>query len=146
MALFDDSEIASLVKRMELLPKLVRRQQEELILEQVSLPPEWLEEQRQAFLGDQSLDQVLESRGWSERDLDVTPSSPRRCVVLQSNVLVLDWRRPFFPLVAAGIKLSTPFYAFVMPAWPVNFGFASRRGNHFCGGGPSIWCWRRSTS
>ena len=38
-ALFDESEIASLVKRMELLPKLVRRQQEELILEQVSLPP-----------------------------------------------------------------------------------------------------------
>ena len=76
MALFDDSEIASLVKRMELLPKLVRRQQEELILEQVSLPPEWLEEQRQAFLGDQSLDQVLESRGWSERDLDVTLQLP----------------------------------------------------------------------
>ena len=76
MALFDDSEIASLVKRMELLPKLVRRQQEELILEQVSLPPEWLEEQRQAFLGDQSLDQVLESRGWSKRDLDVTLQLP----------------------------------------------------------------------
>ena len=76
MSLFDDSEIASLVKRMELLPKLVRRQQEELILEQVSLPPEWLEEQRQAFLGDQSLDQVLESRGWSKRDLDVTLQLP----------------------------------------------------------------------
>ena len=35
---------------MELLPQLVRRQQEELIIDQVALPPEWLEEQRQAFL------------------------------------------------------------------------------------------------
>lgn len=70
-ALFDESEIASLVKRMELLPKLVRRQQEELILEHVPLPHEWIEEQRQAFLGEQSLAQVLETRGWSERDLDV---------------------------------------------------------------------------
>ena len=56
--------------------KLVRRQQEELILEQVPLPPEWLEEQRQAFLADQSLDQVLETRGWSERDLDLHLQRP----------------------------------------------------------------------
>ena len=34
-------------------------------------PPEWLEEQRQAFLADQSLVQVFETRGWSERDLDL---------------------------------------------------------------------------
>ena len=47
--LFAESEIAALVRRMELLPKLVRRQQEELILEKVPLSSEWLEEQRQAF-------------------------------------------------------------------------------------------------
>ena len=52
---------------MDLLPQIVRRQQEELIVEQVSLPPQWLEQQRQAFLGDQSLVQVLESRGWSDQ-------------------------------------------------------------------------------
>jgi len=75
-ALFAESEIAALVQRMELLPQLVRRQQEELILEQVPLPPEWLEEQRQSFLGDQSLIQVLESRGWSERDLDLHLKRP----------------------------------------------------------------------
>ena len=69
--LFAESEIAALVQRMELLPKLVRRQQEELILEQVPLPSEWLDEKRQAFLGDQSLLQVLEARGWSEDDLDL---------------------------------------------------------------------------
>ena len=61
--LFDESEIAALVYRMELLPKLVRRQQEELILEKVPLSSEWLEEQRQAFLADQSLSQLLENRG-----------------------------------------------------------------------------------
>ena len=71
LALFDDREIAALVQRMELLPQLVRRQQEELIIDQVPLPSEWLQEQRQTFLADQSLAQALETRGWSERDLDL---------------------------------------------------------------------------
>ena len=75
-ALFDESEIAALVRRMELLSQLIRRQQEELILEQVPLPSEWLEEQRQAFLGDQSLSQVLSTRGWSEGDLDLHLKRP----------------------------------------------------------------------
>ena len=74
--LFSESEIVSLVQRMDLLPQLVRRQQEELILEQVPLPPELLENQRQAFLADQSLVQVLEARGWSERDLDLHIKRP----------------------------------------------------------------------
>lgn len=74
--LLHESEIASLVQRMELIPQLVRRQQEELILEQVSLPPELIEEHRQAFLADQSLDQVLETRGWSERDLNLHVQRP----------------------------------------------------------------------
>ena len=71
LALFDEREIAALVQRMELLPQLVRRQQEELIVDQVPLPSEWMEEQRQTFLADQSLAQALETRGWSERDLDL---------------------------------------------------------------------------
>ena len=70
-SLFEDSEIAALVQRMELLPQLVRRQQEELILEQVPLPSEWLVEQRQAFLADRTLAQVLQTRGWNEHDLDL---------------------------------------------------------------------------
>ena len=69
--LFNESEIAALVQRMELLPQLVRRQQEELILEQVPLPRDWLDQQRREFLGDQSIDQVLETRGWSDLDLDL---------------------------------------------------------------------------
>ena len=71
LVMFEESEIVSLVQRMELFPQLVRRRQEEMILEQVPLPTEWLEEQRQAFLADQTLAQVLEARGWSERDLDL---------------------------------------------------------------------------
>ena len=66
-----ESQIAGLVRRMDLLPQLVRRQQEELIVDQVPLPPQWLEQQRQEFLGDQSLVQVLETRGWSDQDLDL---------------------------------------------------------------------------
>ena len=75
-ALFADSEIASIVRRMELLPLLVRRQQEELILEQVPVPSDWLEEQRKAFLGDQPLSKALESRGWSESDLNLHLQRP----------------------------------------------------------------------
>ena len=40
--LFSDSEIVALVQRMELFPQLVRRRQEELIVQQVPLPAEWI--------------------------------------------------------------------------------------------------------
>ena len=69
-SILSTNEIAALVHRMDLLPQLVRRVQEESILEQVPIPSDWLDEQRQAFLGDKTLTQVLESRGWSEQDLD----------------------------------------------------------------------------
>ena len=71
LALFDEKEIVALVQRMELLPQLVLRQQEELIVKEVPLPSEWLEGQRKTFLADQSLVAVLEKRGWSESDLDL---------------------------------------------------------------------------
>ena len=68
--LLADSEIAALVRRMELLPKLLCRQQEELILQHVPLPSDWIDKQRQDFLAGESLTDVLESRGWSSADLD----------------------------------------------------------------------------
>ena len=68
-ALFTESEIASLVLRMGLLPKLARRQQEELIVSKVPIPNEWIEEQRQILLGDQPMVQFLSDRGWTESDL-----------------------------------------------------------------------------
>ena len=70
-SLLSEPEIVALVRRMQLLPKLVRRQQEELIVEEVPLPPEWLDEQRQAFAANQPLDEALDTLGWNERDLDL---------------------------------------------------------------------------
>ena len=35
--------------RLELLPPLIRRQQEELILEQVPIDDDWLDDRRQSF-------------------------------------------------------------------------------------------------
>ena len=64
-----DSEIIALVNRMELLPKLIRRQQEELIVSNIPFPSDWIDEQRRIFLGDQCLNDVLHERGWSESDL-----------------------------------------------------------------------------
>ena len=61
---------------MDLLPRLVRRQQEELILERVPIESEWLQQQRQAFIGDQTIQIVLDSHGWSERDLDLNLLRP----------------------------------------------------------------------
>ena len=74
--LFADTEIVALVRRMELLPRLVRRQQEELIVQCVSFAPEWLEEKRQDFLGDKSLVELLDSRGWSNSDFDLHIQRP----------------------------------------------------------------------
>ena len=74
--LISESEIAALVQRMEFVPKLIRRQQEELIIDQVALSSQWIKEHREAFLGDQSLVQVLESRGWTELDLDLHLQRP----------------------------------------------------------------------
>ena len=71
LALLTESEIVALVRRIDLLPQLVRRQQEELIVEQVPLPADWLQEQRHDFLGDQDLVEFLESRRWVESDLDL---------------------------------------------------------------------------
>jgi len=66
-----DAEICALVQRMELLPQLLRRQQEERIAACVPLPEAWLQEQRQAFLGEMTLEALLDQRGWSADDLDL---------------------------------------------------------------------------
>jgi parvulin-like peptidyl-prolyl isomerase len=66
-----DAQLHDLVRRMELLPQLLRRQIEEEICDLVPLPPDWLEQQQAAMLGDQSLEQVLTARQWSPTDLDL---------------------------------------------------------------------------
>ena len=64
-------DILDLVRRMELFPQLLRRQEEEAIVQLVSLPPQWIADQRQALLGDQTLAEWLSAKGWQESDLDL---------------------------------------------------------------------------
>jgi parvulin-like peptidyl-prolyl isomerase len=68
--------LLALLRRMELLPQLLRRQEEEAITALVPLPSDWLDEQRQAFVADQPLEMVLASRSWSEADLDLHLARP----------------------------------------------------------------------
>jgi len=66
-----ESEIEQLVRRMELLPQLLRRREEEAIVALVPLPQQWLAEQRSQLLGEQPLEEFLQSRGWQAADLDL---------------------------------------------------------------------------
>jgi parvulin-like peptidyl-prolyl isomerase len=70
-AVLSAAEMDQLVRRMELLPQLLRRQEEEAIVALVPLPEEWLQEQRSQILGDQSLESWLDARGWQDSDLDL---------------------------------------------------------------------------
>lgn len=64
-------DLWALVRRMELLPQLLRRQQEQLIVSLVHLEDAWVDEQRSMLLGDQSLHSFLSSRGWTEQDFEI---------------------------------------------------------------------------
>ena len=60
--------VSELVSRMELWPKLLRRQQEEYINSIVTIPEEWVDEEKSKLLKDTNLADFLNSRGWSESD------------------------------------------------------------------------------
>jgi len=64
-------QLEALVRRLELRPQLLRRQVEEQITALVPLPDDWLDQQRSALLGEQSLESFLVSRGWDEIDLSL---------------------------------------------------------------------------
>jgi len=66
-----DADLAALVRRLELMPQLLRRQQEEQIVALVPLDSDWLADQRGQALADGSLEQLLEQRGWTEADFDL---------------------------------------------------------------------------
>ena len=74
-SLFSEPEIIALVGEWSFSLNC-RTAAGELILDKVPLPPDLLKEQRQAFLADQSLPEVLESRGWSESDLELHIKRP----------------------------------------------------------------------
>lgn len=65
------SDALDLLRRLELMPALLRRQQEELIIQLVPLSDEWVSEQRQQLLTQQELDTFLQAKGWTSEDLDL---------------------------------------------------------------------------
>ena len=64
-------ELETLIRRLELVPQLLRRRLEEEITALVPLPAEWLAEAQQQLLGDQPLETFLGARGWQAADLDI---------------------------------------------------------------------------
>ena len=61
--------LSSYLDRLNLWPTLFRRYQEEEILKIVPIS-QWLEEERQRFLGDSTLESVLQEHQWSLADFD----------------------------------------------------------------------------
>ena len=66
-----DADVLSLVRRMELEPKLLRRHLEEQIISLVPLEEAWLEESRSKFLNGRSQDECLQEKGWTNSDLEL---------------------------------------------------------------------------
>ena len=60
----------SLARRMELFPQLIRRQQEEFIIDLVSLTSDWVDSKKTEFLEGEDLHSLLASRNWTEKDLN----------------------------------------------------------------------------
>ena len=70
-SLLSDAEALSLVRRMDLVPKLLRRHLEEQIIALVPLDEAWLEESRSSFLDGRSYDECLREKGWTSADLEL---------------------------------------------------------------------------
>ena len=71
-----EAEVMALLRRMELWPQLLRRAEEEAIVAAVPLPSTWLEQQRQALLGESDAHDWLSAKGWQEPDLTVHLARP----------------------------------------------------------------------
>ena len=61
----------NLVRRLELMPQLLKRQVEEEIAALVPLDEAWLEQQRREFLGGRTLEEGLAAHGWQPADFDL---------------------------------------------------------------------------
>jgi len=78
---FSPDEAFGLIRRMELLPRILRRHNEELIAQIVPLDTAWVEDSCNKFLADNSLQETLDQRGWTMRDLELflwVPEALRR--------------------------------------------------------------------
>jgi len=68
----DNEDLLGLIRRLNLLPQLLRRQEEEAIIQLVDLSEEWLQERRKEHLGENSQSQLLESQACEKNsDLDL---------------------------------------------------------------------------
>ncbi len=63
--------IQTLVRRLELLPQLLVRQQEEEIIKLVPIESEWIEQERRKIFAEQDEAEFLKERGWTARDLEL---------------------------------------------------------------------------
>jgi len=73
-------QLTALVRRMELLPSLLRRQQEEYIVSIVHLNQEWLDQKRATILGDLTLESFLDQRRWTVEDFDIHLRRPEALI------------------------------------------------------------------
>ena len=67
----DHDSLSSLLSRLNLWPKILRRQEEEAIISIVPLDDTWLDSRRSTILGKQSIDEYLTSNNLSLHDFDI---------------------------------------------------------------------------
>ncbi len=66
-----DLDVFGLLRRMELIPALMLRAEEELVVSTVPIDENWMDSQREKYLKENSLDTILEEKGWTEDDLNL---------------------------------------------------------------------------
>ncbi|MCB4406940.1 hypothetical protein FZZ85_04055 [Synechococcus sp. MU1642] len=69
--ILSDADVLSLVRRMEMEPKLLRRHLEEQIVALVPLEESWLQETRCDFLNGRTEEDYLQENGWTSNDLEL---------------------------------------------------------------------------
>ena len=96
-----DQQLA-LVRRMDLIPSLVRRHLEEDITRLVDLPVEIQEQALADFCGDQDQDSLLKAKDWTESDLQMHVIALHQPSALWSWMCSMYWTGP-----AAQVYLGT---------------------------------------
>ncbi len=67
---FEDTEVVHLVRRNELVPKLLRHKLEEEIVQIVPVSDDYIVKRKQELLGDKTEADYLTSRGWTMEDFE----------------------------------------------------------------------------
>ena len=69
-------ETEKLINRLELWPKLLRRQQEERIVGLVGIEQEWIDAEKDKFFADKDEMEYMNARSWEKQDLELHISLP----------------------------------------------------------------------